>query len=220
MTICVRNLTEGDIPAVAALFNACFAASVLHHCRGRLPKAAAMEDVFSLVRRAEAQAAFGVWSENGALLGYCFAPTSLGRLWRIALGRGGVLYWAWRWLKGDYGIGLWPLRLILVNKLGFIRSALTPGQSAGARILSIAVNETARGAGCGQALLTTALAYQKRQGAKKVRLEVRPENRAALRLYERNGFVPGGKTADSQGDWLIMWKEMADKHVGSETAPR
>jgi len=42
----------------------------------------------------------------------------------------------------------------------------------------------------------------------KVRLEVRPDNHPALQVYQRWGFVPSGVTRDSQGEWLIMLKEM------------
>lgn len=218
MTVRVQRLTEADMPATAALFAECFRDSVLHHCRGRMPKPAAMEDVFSLVRRVEPAAAFGIWSTDGRLCGYCFAPTCLPRLWRKALGRNGVWRWAWRWLCGDYGIGLWPIKMIAMNKLNFLRSALRPDESAPARILSIAVAPDSRGNGCAQALLDAALRYQAAQGVQRVRLEVRPENAAARRLYERNGFRQSGVTTDSQGQWLIMWKEMANHDVGSESA--
>jgi len=53
------------------------------------------------------------------------------------------------------------------------------------------------------------LAYLAACGAPRVRLEVRPDNTAALRLYERLGFATVGRTRDSQGEWLIMIREAA-----------
>ena len=208
MLISVRTLEEADIEAVAALFTECFAESVRHHCNGRLPKAAAMQDVFALVRRAEPGAAFGAFKQSGELLAYCFAPTDLKMMWWEALKPSGLPYWFRRWLQGDYGIGLWPLKMIVMNKLSFVGSALQPGYGAKARILSIAVDECARGCGCGRLLLRAGLDYQREQGAKKVRLEVRPENKSALHLYESEGFKVCGRTSDSQGEWVIMLKEM------------
>ena len=58
-----------------------------------------------------------------------------------------------------------------------------------ARLYSIAVDATARGSGVGAALLDAAEHAASRRGAKRMRLEVRTDNAAAIRLYERLGFV-------------------------------
>src|SRR5512142_127929 len=57
--------------------------------------------------------------------------------------------------------------------------------SAGARLYSIAVTDAARGSGVGKALLDAAERAARRRGARRMRLEVRQDNTAAIGLYER-----------------------------------
>lgn len=207
----IYNACKEDIKDIACLFTRCFADSVLHHCGGRYPKPQAMEDVFALVRDAEPEAAFLARNEQGLTVGYCFAPACLSRLWLKAVVGGYLLRWCWNWLRGRYGFGFYPLKVILHNKLAFLQSALGPSQSADARILSIAVAPEWQGQKIAQQLLEAALHYFRQKDVKRVRLEVRPNNGPAIRVYEKYGFVPGGYTADSQGKWLIMFKEMREE---------
>ena len=196
-----------DIPAIAALFTASFIDSVLHYC-GRLPKPQAMQDVFALVLEAEPEAAFVARLADGQLLGYCFAPAMLPNLWKKAVLDGHLLKWLWRWLSGQYGFGFYPVKIICLNKLSFLWSAITPTQASNARILSIAVAPAWRGRGVANALMTLADDYFRSRGVKKVRLEVRPDNMPAIKVYRKHGYVDAETTADSQGPWLIMFKEM------------
>jgi len=202
-----------DVPNIALLFTECFKDSVLHHCGGRLPKAKAMEDVFLLVYEAEPKAALLACNTDGQCLGYCFAPTQLSRLWLKAIWGGHLLKWIWRWLTGQYGFGLHPVKIIIMNKLAFLQSALRPAKAANARILSIAVAHEARGQGIASKLMAAAMDYFKTQHVAKVRLEVRPDNYPAIKVYEKWGFTKEGYTADSQGKWLIMFKEMEQGNV-------
>lgn len=205
----ITRAVPADIPAIASLFTESFLDSVLHHCGGRLPKPQAMEDVFSLVYGAEPEAAIIAKDQNGRLIGYCFAPVRLERLWRKAVTGGHIFKWAWRWLTGQYGFGLQPVKIILLNKFAFLRSATTPGKAASARILSIAVAADTRGKGIATALMLEADTYFRQHQVERVRLEVRPDNRPAIRVYEKLGYYPGGTTYDSQGPWLIMFKEFS-----------
>lgn len=214
MDNCVITRAEpGDIAGIAALFTQSFTDSVLHHCGGRLPKPQAMQDVFGLVYSAEPAAAFIAANSAGQLIGYCFAPVRLSNLWLKAIAGGHLVKWAWRWLTGQYGFGLHPVKVIIANKLAFLRSAAEPGQTADARILSVAVAPEARGLGVATALLTEADRYFRLHNVRRVRLEVRPDNDAAVRVYEKLGYVAGNTTYDSQGPWLIMWKEMSGNGV-------
>lgn len=208
----VERARAADVPAIAALFTASFRDSVLHHC-GRLPAPQAMQDVFSLVYEAEPAAALVARAADGSLAGYCFAPVALPRLWLRAVTGGHLFRWAWRWLTGRYGFGLHPVKVIVLNKLAFLRSAATPTKAAGARILSIAVADAWRGRGMATALMAEAMAYFRSRGVKRVRLEVRPDNAPAIKVYEHYGFAAAGYTYDSQGPWLIMMKEMEQGHV-------
>ncbi|EAX47397.1 GCN5-related N-acetyltransferase [Thermosinus carboxydivorans Nor1] len=208
----IEQATAADIPAIAAIFTECFKESVLHHCGGRLPKPQAMIDVFTLVYDTEPSAAF-VARDGGAVVGYCFAPARLSRLWRRAVLSGALFRWGWRWVTGRYGFGLHPFKIIVLNKLAFLRSAVAPAKAADARILSIAVTKACRGRGVASALMDAALAYFRSCRVRRVRLEVRPDNAPAIRVYEKHGFVRGGVTYDSQGPWLIMFKEMGAGNV-------
>ncbi|MGE0501369.1 MAG: GNAT family N-acetyltransferase [Rhizobiaceae bacterium] len=62
-----------------------------------------------------------------------------------------------------------------------------------ARLYSIAVRPGRTGAGIGGQLLGEARSESIRRGAAELRLEVRPDNRAAIALYERAGFFVTGR---------------------------
>lgn len=64
-----------------------------------------------------------------------------------------------------------------------------------ARLYSIAVAPDARGAGIGEKLLAAAERNAARRGRERFRLEVRKDNAAARRLYERRGYRAFGTTA-------------------------
>lgn len=64
-----------------------------------------------------------------------------------------------------------------------------------ARLYSLATAADARGCGIGRALLRTAEQAARRRGCHAMRLEVRVDNRAAIALYERAGYVPIGGRA-------------------------
>lgn len=206
MLECMRAV-RGDIPGIGKLFLEAFSDSVLHTC-GKIPNFAAIEDLFNCVYTAEPEGAFVARDTGGQIVGYVFAPARISNIWRHAVLGGHLFRWLWRWLKGDYGFGLHPVKIMFCNKIEFFRSALTPHKAAEARILSIAVSATARGQGLGTKLMQCALAYLREKKVPLIRLEVRPDNIPAKRIYEKLGFIPAGLTKDSQGDWLIMLKEM------------
>ncbi len=61
-----------------------------------------------------------------------------------------------------------------------------------ARLYSIAVDASARGSGLAASLMDDAERLAARRGCRAVRLEVRPDNQPALRLYRRLGYRPIG----------------------------
>jgi ribosomal-protein-alanine N-acetyltransferase len=73
---------------------------------------------------------------------------------------------------------------------------------------SIVVAEEVRRQGIGAALLKAVLAWARRQGARRMELEVRISNRAAIALYERAGFVQDGRRRgyyrDPEEDAVLM----------------
>lgn len=203
---CTKAAPE-DVSGIGKLFLESFTDSVVHTC-GKVPNFAAIEDLFACVYEAEPEAAFVAHDTSGQVIGYVLAPSRIGNIWRTALCRGYLFRWAWHWLKGDYGFGLYPVKIMFCNKLEFFRSAYTPKVHAAARILSVAVSTQARGQGIATRLMTCAMDYFQEKRVPRVRLEVRPDNLPAIRVYEKLGFINAGFTRDSQGEWRIMLKEM------------
>ena len=81
--------------------------------------------------------------------------------------------------------------LVAVDKTGLLGTALVffRRESDLARLYSIAVAHDARGRGVGEALLAAVEQAALRRGARRMRLEVRQDNAAAMRLYERGGYT-------------------------------
>jgi ribosomal protein S18 acetylase RimI-like enzyme len=199
--------TLADVPGIGRLFLASFPESIRHTC-GTIPNFRAIEDLFTCIYEAEPRAVFVAKDASGQVAGYVLAPAKISNLWKCAVFGGHIFRWAWRWLKGDYGFGLYPIKVMALNKLGFLRSAFSAQISAEARILSVAVNPSLRGQGVATKLMSCALEYFVEQKAPLIRLEVRPDNLPAKKIYENLGFRAAGYTQDSQGVWLIMLKEM------------
>jgi len=77
-----------------------------------------------------------------------------------------------------------PGEALLGSALVFFRKG-----SSLARLYSIAVAHGARGRGVGEALLAAVEDAALHRGARRMRLEVRHDNAAAMRLYERRGYA-------------------------------
>jgi len=75
-----------------------------------------------------------------------------------------------------------------------------------ARLYSIAVADAARGRGIGEALLKAAETAARRHGAQRMRLEVRQDNGAAIRLYERLGYRRFGRYDAFYEDGADAWR--------------
>jgi ribosomal-protein-alanine N-acetyltransferase len=70
--------------------------------------------------------------------------------------------------------------------------AIVGSMGIGSYLQRIAVRPSASGAGLGADLVRAALLWARRQGARGMLLNVRPENDRAIRLYERAGFTDTG----------------------------
>lgn len=203
-----RLAQTSDLEGIARVFAAAFPESIAHYFR-RPPAPAVVAEPFALCLAAEPEALYVADAGGGQIAGYIFAPASTSRIPWVAVRHGIIFKWFWRWLTGRYGIGMAPVRALTINKLDFLSSAREPDVKAEARILSIAVDPAHQGQGIATELCRLGLERLDRLGAGPVRLEVRPENRSALRLYLGLGFREFGKTRDAQGDWLIMLRENA-----------
>lgn len=91
----------------------------------------------------------------------------------------------------------------LENKIAYYIVAETDGKVSGygglwlicgeADITDIAVDPNFRRRGIGEGLLSELIAYCRSKNCKKIHLEVRESNFAALSLYEKCGFVRSGE---------------------------
>lgn len=202
MSIAYRLATFDDLAGMASVYAEAFPDSLRHFFGDRPAPLRAIADALALAVRAEPESNF-VADLDGRIVGYCLAPIHLSRLSK-ACGATCLARFLGRWITGRYGLGLRSLWLLGRDKLHARRQSQDDPHQADAHILSIAVSPNTQGQGVGKTLLRHALCHFDRQRVERVRLEVRPDNTPALRLYEKYGFVTVGRTDDSQGEWLIM----------------
>lgn len=210
----VRLASPADLPQVAELFLFSFLETINHLYGANIPRKEALrealQDFFAFLLKEEPEA-FWVMQDkedtNKRLSGYLIVSTDLVFLWRRAVWGGYILRWAAKFLTGAYGLNLKALGRILINKMAFWRTSRF--QPYRAQILSLAVAEHCRGQGIGRALLQKGMAYLRKRSRYRIKLEVRPWNKAALHLYQSCGFSQVGTTRDTQGEWLVMVADAA-----------
>ncbi|NLJ85044.1 MAG: GNAT family N-acetyltransferase [Firmicutes bacterium] len=207
-------MQRNDLTFVSRIFLEGFGQSVLHYVGGASSGIErALHDIFAAILEHQPQGML-VAEAEGCIGGYVIAIPSMPYLWWHVISRGHLWQWAKRWLQGDYGIELGAVLSLAQNKAGFalsqIRLARHTNKARGhtAQILSIAVHPSYRGQGIGHALLHKALGYLATTSAAFVKLEVRPDNLPARRLYEDLGFIAVSRTCDSQGPWIVMLKSL------------
>ena len=108
---------------------------------------------------------------------------------------------------------LWPSGFLVAEEnrriVGFIAGVM-PHESE-ARILMMAVRRHFRRRGIGRALMNTFINSCTLRGAKRIYLEVRMSNIAAIEFYRSLGFSAGATYPsyyDDGEDALIMWKTL------------
>jgi ribosomal protein S18 acetylase RimI-like enzyme len=87
------------------------------------------------------------------------------------------------------------------------------------RIYSVAVDPDGRGMGVGQKLMTEMLDWLRDRGAKRVYLEVRTDNVAAIALYRKLGFVEVGRIDHYYATGLHALRMMRRLETQPETFP-
>lgn len=86
----------------------------------------------------------------------------------------------------------WPGYLVLAREgqsiLGY--ALFSPGVKAQQSwLMSLLVCSSARGTGTGKALLQASIDKQRQYGVKEIWLSVAPDNKAAITLYQKQGFT-------------------------------
>ncbi len=198
-----RPVHDADVPTVADIFIRAFPESVRHYYGASIPPIAGFRDIFAFLARAERDN-FLVYEESGAVVGYVVVPRTMGRVWAKALFGVHVFLWVLKWMLGIYGISFSRIARILGNKLLFAAYSSEQLLHGHAQVLSVAVAPSAQGRGIGRQLVQAGLELLRRQGARTVKLEVRPGNERAKRIYSSLGFREAGKSRDSQGEWSVM----------------
>jgi ribosomal protein S18 acetylase RimI-like enzyme len=198
----VRPVRPQDLPAAVTIFLECFADNVRGLYAG-VPRPDATLDVWRCVRDAEPDGFLGAYVGD-RLVGYAIVTRSVSSIRRYALLHGHVLHWAWRAIRGAYGLRGAALARTAWNKLLFVRFGRRFRSRGDAQVLNVAVSEAWRGRGIAKALLREALTYLAAAGVGEVRLEVRPDNEAALAVYRSCGFTERGSVRDAGGEWIVM----------------
>jgi [ribosomal protein S18]-alanine N-acetyltransferase len=125
-----------------------------------------------------------------------------------------------RWREADYGAYLEPephpprLRMAMVAEAGMrvagfaSATLLLDGVENRCEVDTMAVDPGVRQQGVGAALLEAVMAWAADRGARRLGLEVRASNAAALMLYRRRGFAEEGWRrgyfADPEEDALVL----------------
>lgn len=204
----IKRCTRDDVPAVARVFLSAFQESVVHVVgEGKLNEVAIV-DIFEFLHNTQQDGCFVAHCDS-KIAGYIVAVTDMSELWKKAIFKGYVFKWFARFVTGTYGLTFRSIYVLLRNKLAFASSSLKRSHGHVAQILSIGVLETHRGKGIGTELVQRALEYLHSSGVRTVKLEVRPDNVPARRIYEKMGFVGVGEFHDSQGQWIVMLKDLS-----------
>lgn len=190
------------VPQVASLFCTAFADSVGFFAADTPEIREAAEDAFGLLMDTYYDSFFVAVDDRDRIAGYIVMTDSVKRLWLKALTGGYAFRAAGKFLAGRYEIGMRSLYRMALNKLFYIRFNRSAGRSG--QVLSVAVHSDYRSMGVGKQLMERGLACLKEKGVNTVKLEVRPGNTPALRLYQGFGFEETGRMKDLQGEWIVM----------------
>ncbi len=123
---------------------------------------------------------------------------------REALRTGAVLRWILAALRGGFALRLSALPALVANKVLFVRGSGRYRTKGDAQLLNVAVLPEQQGKGIATALVRAGLQAMRELGVPEVRLEVRPRNESAVRLYRKTGWRDVARTRDTGGEWLVM----------------
>ncbi len=137
-------------------------------------------------------------------MGYAIFVQSLSAIQRQAVLSGEVLKWLLHALTGRYKFRISAKLRALLNKFKFLATGQKFRTHGDAQLLNIAVEPSAQGKGIAKELVRAGLLAMRRVPVPEVRLEVRPWNLSAVRVYQSTGWREVGRTRDSEGEWIVM----------------
>ncbi|MDQ6826069.1 MAG: GNAT family N-acetyltransferase [Candidatus Eremiobacteraeota bacterium] len=163
----------------------------------------ALLDVWSFLALIEPYG-FLVAREDGRLVGYAIFVQSLSRVQREAVRSGQVFKWLMHALMGRYKFRIDKKLRTLRNKAKFLVAGQRFRTRGDAQLLNIAVEPGLQGKGIAKQLVRVGLSVMRSVRVSEVRLEVRPWNVPAVRVYESTGWREVGRTRDLEGEWIVM----------------
>lgn len=192
------------IEQVADIFCEAFLDSINFFTRVNEDVKNAIKEMFNLLLLVYGQG-FMVAIEENEVCGYIVMVDNIKKLWFKAITTGFFLKMAYWLVSRKIVLDGKNLLKIIKNKIFYMKFEVSTPPSA--QILSIAVAQKYRQMGIGKSLVKAGIDFIDSLCIKRIKLEVRPENTAALTTYKRFGFKQIGKTKDLQGNWLIMVRE-------------
>lgn len=117
---------------------------------------------------------------------------------------GEVIKWLIHALTGRYQFKVGALFRTLGNKAKFLFAGQKFRTKGDAQLLNIAVDPSVQGKGIAKKLVAAGLSRMRAARVAEVRLEVRPWNDSAVRVYESTGWREVGRTRDLGGEWIVM----------------
>jgi len=199
--ISYRAAGKQDLPAIGRIYLRAFPGSI-QELRSPNLQPQAVADLLAAVQDADPEAITVAQTAAGDLIGYIAAPTNICQVSRAALRPRRAPVLLWRLLTGRYRLSGRGLLTLILDRVHLRRSE--PKADCSARVLSLAVDPQWQRRQVGRGLMQAALRRFRARGIDRVRLEVRPGNTAACRLYASLGFVVVGESRDSRGPWLVM----------------
>ncbi len=195
-------MDRSELAEAVRIFHLAFADEHAPRFRGGA-RPAAFTDVWRFINDTEPQG-FLAAREEGRLVGYAIFVESLKALQRRALLSGEAIRWAVRALVGGYDLRPVMIWRIFRNKLLFVTHGQKFRTTGDAQLLNVAVDPGHQGQGIARQLVARGLEVMRDRGVPEVRLEVRPGNASALRVYQKTGWREVGRTRDLEGEWVVM----------------
>ncbi|MGQ9630949.1 MAG: GNAT family N-acetyltransferase [bacterium] len=193
-----------DISEIARIYYRGFEGHILA-LFGKIPAPRAAEDLLRFFAALEGGGLIAA-KDGERIVGFVWVTQSLSGFIRRMISRGFAFKLLLRWIFGRYEFGGRIFGSVARAIWLFLRTADRYRTAGDANILAVAVDEAYRGRGVGTELVKFALDYLRRCGAPEVRLEVRPDNAPARRVYSKLGFVEKGTLPTAIGGTIVMTK--------------
>ncbi len=196
------------MPYIVEIFGECSSDGIKHRFPCGLSDEV-LETVWDFLLQADSSSCIvaSVVDGDSKICGYCLVQSSVSQLVREGFSRGLIPRLAGLIWSGKLPVGLHQLKTVLFDLIAFGRTFDVADPESTGQVLSIGVQPQFRGEGMGTELVRRGLEVLEEKGIYRVKLEVRPGNEPARRIYDKMGFEVVGSSEDSVGKWLIMIRE-------------